>query len=802
MCCTAATHFLDKPASICDVSRMREKELRLALVCYGGISLAVYMHGITKEIWLAARASRDVHDGDASDTKGSRAVYRRILKDIATAAELRLTVMADIIAGASAGGINGIFLAHAIETGRSLEPLTDLWLDYADVDTLLDPDARPVTRMTKFWAQPLIWAANRRPGDTIERTVSPDTREEVRRKLSNFIRSRWFEPPFGGAGFSNLLLNAFDAMEAGEAGPALVPARHPLDLFVTVTDFDGHRETLMLNSPAMVTETEHRLIIGFRSRAEDGTSLGESPDLCFAARATASFPGAFPPFTVRELDGVLATRERAWPGRDAFLSRILPHQFAAGKIDDAVLIDGSVLANAPFAPAIAALRNRPARREVDRRLVYIDPKPRARAISFNRKGEQVAAEDGHAHLPGFFRTIFGALSDIPREQPIRDNLESIDRRSGRIRHMRRIVEALRPEIEDSVEESLGGTFFLDRPTPARLAAWRAKAQTTAARAAGFAYPAYGHLKLAGVVDDLAALIFRLGGDGSAPGLETLRASLWEEIHHEGLDRIVPEAKRGASEAAILFFRNHDLGFRIRRLRFLARRLAQALASTSDTDTDGEALLAMHEALYDCLARYSECEAGGFYGQAAREAARNAVADPANAMAQIAIERDLKQLDDAAEIRLSDALAALSKADRRTMLLAYLGFPWYDIATLPLLQGEGLDEYDPVKVDRIAPDDATSIRSGGAEATLKGIEFNSFGAFFSRSYRENDYLWGRLHGAERMIDIMLSTLPAAQRLSAQAVADYKRDAFHAILDEEQDRLTHVPDLIADIRREVG
>ena len=29
---------------------MREKELRLALVCYGGISLAVYMHGITNEI--------------------------------------------------------------------------------------------------------------------------------------------------------------------------------------------------------------------------------------------------------------------------------------------------------------------------------------------------------------------------------------------------------------------------------------------------------------------------------------------------------------------------------------------------------------------------------------------------------------------------------------------------------------------------------------------------------------------------------------------------------------------------------
>ena len=29
---------------------MREKELRIALVCFGGVSLAVYMHGITKEI--------------------------------------------------------------------------------------------------------------------------------------------------------------------------------------------------------------------------------------------------------------------------------------------------------------------------------------------------------------------------------------------------------------------------------------------------------------------------------------------------------------------------------------------------------------------------------------------------------------------------------------------------------------------------------------------------------------------------------------------------------------------------------
>jgi hypothetical protein len=57
---------------------MRQKELRIALVCYGGISLAVYMHGVTKEIWKAVRASRGFLDG--SELKGgTEAVYARLL---------------------------------------------------------------------------------------------------------------------------------------------------------------------------------------------------------------------------------------------------------------------------------------------------------------------------------------------------------------------------------------------------------------------------------------------------------------------------------------------------------------------------------------------------------------------------------------------------------------------------------------------------------------------------------------------------------------------------------------------------
>ena len=48
---------------------MREKELRIALVCFGGISLAVYMHGITKEVLKLVRASAALHDIDDRDAR-------------------------------------------------------------------------------------------------------------------------------------------------------------------------------------------------------------------------------------------------------------------------------------------------------------------------------------------------------------------------------------------------------------------------------------------------------------------------------------------------------------------------------------------------------------------------------------------------------------------------------------------------------------------------------------------------------------------------------------------------------------
>ena len=241
---------------------MREKELRLALICYGGVSLAIYMHGVTREIWHLIRASRAYHDENET-AGGSEAVYRDLIAKIEEAAGTKLRVFTDIIAGSSAGGINGVFLAQAIVTGQSLEPLTDLWLEKADVEILLDPDARPLSRFTKFWAIPISWLILRRKGGAIDRMVADEAKKEVATKLSRFVRARWFAPPFGGQVFSGLLLDAFDAMATGLTGKALLPQHQPLDLFVTVTDFAGHDQVLMLNSPSMVVESEHRITISF-----------------------------------------------------------------------------------------------------------------------------------------------------------------------------------------------------------------------------------------------------------------------------------------------------------------------------------------------------------------------------------------------------------------------------------------------------------------------------------------------------------------------------------------------------------
>ena len=126
---------------------MAKRELRFAVVIYGGASLAVYMHGVTKEMLKLVRASKVLHEmgeradgaaryADGPDQRGhdTEAVYFELLQRINRRNKFRVVV--DVIAGASAGAINGLMLAKALVDDSLLDAHTDLWLGKADTDQL------------------------------------------------------------------------------------------------------------------------------------------------------------------------------------------------------------------------------------------------------------------------------------------------------------------------------------------------------------------------------------------------------------------------------------------------------------------------------------------------------------------------------------------------------------------------------------------------------------------------------------------------------------------------------------------
>ena len=347
---------------------MREKELRLALVCYGGVSLAVYMHGVSKEILKLTRASADHQAGAEaggratnSDFTDTEAVYLDLLRDIGR--HLNLHVVVDVIAGASAGGINGILLARALALDLAFDPLRDMWLNKADVAELLAPERR-ATMWSKWILRPVLrWGLTRRG----MARLAPD--QEMRDKLSLFIRSRWFRPPFGGPALCDTLYDGMAAMGTSMGNrprSSLTPPGQWLDLYVTLTDFFGYSQRIPLHDPNVITEREHRHTLHFQHRyftTGNMTTDFDAPDLpalVFAARATSSFPGGFPPARIAEIDRLVERRKARWDGREKFLASNFAAYDSAGRNPaDTAFIDGSVLNNKPFAQAIESINNAP-----------------------------------------------------------------------------------------------------------------------------------------------------------------------------------------------------------------------------------------------------------------------------------------------------------------------------------------------------------------------------------------------------------------------------------------------------------
>lgn len=234
-----------------------EPEIRIGLVLYGGVSLAIYIYGVVIEVQRLLRAAQALSP-EEEDGKGS--AYARALRAAGSAG-----VTVDVISGTSAGGINGILLARALACGGDLERARDLWVDDGDIDQLLQP-----------------------PG-----VAAP-------KGLLNSIH------------FAERLEEGLRRLRPEPDGRALPPPSI-LDLFVSSTHLRGGRRRFSDSLGRTIDTRQHRYLFQLKLRSSTPGAPGgyehddfrDDARLTKLARATSAFPVAFEPVEIVPGDGLL-----------------------------------------------------------------------------------------------------------------------------------------------------------------------------------------------------------------------------------------------------------------------------------------------------------------------------------------------------------------------------------------------------------------------------------------------------------------------------------------------------------------
>jgi patatin-related protein len=334
------------------------EEVRLAVVMNGGVSLAVWIAGVTNEI-------NQLQQQPPDRTKGPYGALLEIVQS---------TARVDVISGASAGGINGAFLALATVYGTSLSELGVLW-------------AR-------------------------------------RAALADLLRSPFAKNPpslLQGERFLEQLHDSFaDVFPKDHETRYRPPRQAPVDLTVTVSMIQGEPVPFVDDYGTPMTQANHRGRIQF-VRTE-WTSEEEDPfrsptlvrQLALAARSTASFPGAFEP----SLIPVGISAGESHPDMSGIA------RFASTRY----VLDGGILMNQPMQPALQAIADQPASRQVRRILVYVNPDPQLK--------EESDSDGSSADPPALRKVITDSLVTLPAVQSIRPELEEIQRQNRRARDRR------------------------------------------------------------------------------------------------------------------------------------------------------------------------------------------------------------------------------------------------------------------------------------------------------------------------------------------------------------------------------
>ena len=359
------------------------QEIRLAVVMTGGVSLAVWISGVTLELYRLATAR-------AGAGAGAGAAYSSLL-DL-----LRADVRIDVISGTSAGGLNGAFLALGLARGGDLSVMRDLWQEHGSLDRLL---RHPLTRKPKSLLK----------GDDY---FLPKVKEALRSVISH-------------------------------PGPPLSQAAEeplPIELVLTGTLWQGRSTTFTDDLGAPITETDHDATFRFanlRAGHRDGRAVSGDlaadevlEDLAAAARCTSSFPGAFEPHFVGVSPGD--------PGGDLrWASTAGRSNFREGQH----VVDGGVLLNKPIRPALEAVYRQTAGFQVRRVLAYVAPDP-GEQVRPSPAAEAADRPPGETARPGppppsAREVLLGVLTRLRATDSVSRELTEIRSRNSNVRMRRR-----------------------------------------------------------------------------------------------------------------------------------------------------------------------------------------------------------------------------------------------------------------------------------------------------------------------------------------------------------------------------
>ncbi len=785
----------------------QEAELRLALVCYGGVSLAVYMHGVTKEIHKLLCAARAFDKRPATNPfdGGTEKVYFDALTDIAATGP-RLEVSVDIIGGTSAGGINGIALSKAIARNASLEPLKRVWIEEGDIRKLLRG-----TRAFGLRVQVLT-------------TV-----------VGQLFRLFGSTSPLRGDHMSKLLLKALTDMESqrGEGADSLLPDTAPeLELYVPTTDLNGY-EVLVPSGigGASNRDRDYRQVLVFSGVGKNPEQFGEhyTADLAFAGRATASFPGAFPPVSQDSFS------KEAGQKLDLHPTTVFLCQYGTDDAPGTYFVDGGVLDNAPFDLVVDAIARRRARTQVYRQLVYIEPDPGRGLYTATRS---TPADKRRRWL----KDVFFTLTTVRGSHPFLADLTRLRDMNRRIAEIKAIAEQQERYVGKRVRVALAkarsksGDAVSSSPAPAQdmtitqLVDTVATAEGATAReqitavsdevyadardSLGPAWSTYQRLKFEAVLERFAREIswcLKYPRPSAKAGFVAATWIAWARRHDA--------FQLGHTRALGELLRESDMPYRERRLMFILTRINELYDDKSMPPAAD--LNKLKETAWEMLARIrtvtveavGRMELDGMLNPLRISDDDVVRLDPEKFacdnrdILQTIFERYAAELQPARDdsIRLLEAFRLHTKdwqsEDAKDVLLSsYLAFALWDGLLFPTISLSELPQLSPIPVAQFSPLTATALspppeKDGTEPGKLKGVSVKHFAAFFAAEYRENDYLWGRLDGAEqilRMLDDVARKSASAPPLPDDELPPHLKDALRAVLADEK-KLGRVKDL---------